>query len=181
MAVHPTEVYEALAELVRYEPSTGKIYWAPRPPGRPGSAWNARNAGRECGIVNNQSYRTVLFRFRGRLLCVSIHRLVWFFENGSLPRGEIDHIDGVRTNNHISNLRDVSPGVNQRNARRRSDNVSGVTGVSWAAHVNKWQANTNVAGKRHYLGLYDSFEDACQARLEFQQTHGFTERHGSTK
>ena len=59
------------------------------------------------------------------------HRLAWFYVNGKWPKGLIDHINGIRSDNRIKNLRDVSDAVNQQNRRRAlANSISGILVVS---------------------------------------------------
>ncbi|WP_230878255.1 HNH endonuclease signature motif containing protein [Burkholderia sp. 9779_493] len=96
------------------------------------------------------------------------HRLAWFYVYGEWPSGDIDHIDGVRTNNAINNLRDVPRGVNMQNQRRaRSNNrTSGLLGVTWHARRYRWCAQIQVDGKRKGIGYFDDAETAHQAYLD---------------
>ena len=84
---------------------------------------------------NSKSHKCYNFFINGSHY--KCHRVVWYLVKGEDPIGyEIDHIDGNPWNNVISNLRKVPREVNVRNARKRNDNTSGVTGV-----------NLNLAGK----------------------------------
>ncbi len=91
------------------------------------------------------------------------HRLAWFYKHGEWPKNHIDHIDGNRRNNAITNLRCVTHAQNHQNLGVRSTNKSGMTGVSWHAKAMKWNANIWKNGKRIYLGLFESVEDAASA------------------
>jgi len=107
------------------------------------------------------------------------HRLVWLYVNGVLPTKEIDHIDHVRTNNCISNLREVTRQENGRNTKIRSDNHSGITGVSWNKQTFRWQARIHdLAGQDKHLGYFISFEDARKTRSEAEAEYNYHENHG---
>jgi hypothetical protein len=131
-------------ELYSYDPGTGVLTR------RVSVSPNAR-AGGVVGSPQSKGYlETSADGHR-----VLVHRLVWFFVHGEWPRGDIDHIDGDRTNNRVSNLRDVSRRVNLENQRRaRSDSQSGLLGAS--PHQGRWTARLRVDGKQHYLGLFDT-------------------------
>ena len=92
---------------------------------------------------------------------------------------KIDHIDGVRSNNKITNLRDVTPAENMKNVSMRSDNTSGVTGVLYRQDIGKWQAGIGVSGEHKHLGVYVRKEDAVAARIDAECRYGFSERHGT--
>lgn len=92
------------------------------------------------------------------------HRLIWFMENGEWPTQEIDHINGVKNDNRIANLREATRSLNCQNVKgARGDSRSGVKGVR--RNYNKWEAYIRVAGTRYYLGLYQTKEQARQAYL----------------
>lgn len=90
------------------------------------------------------------------------HRLAWLYVYGSFPVGEIDHVDGVRHHNWISNLRDVSSSENHQNLRKpKSNNQSGFLGVY--PRRGRWAASIKVKGKSYFLGDFDSPEKASEA------------------
>jgi len=96
------------------------------------------------------------------------HRLAWFYVYGVWPNNLIDHIDGDRTNNAISNLRDVTAAENGQNLKTaRVDNKSGYLGVS--KHQNKWKAQITVNGKRYRLGLFNTPKEASEAYLKAKE------------
>ena len=107
-----------------------------------------------------------------------LHRLIWLYAHGSWPSGEIDHINGNRSDNRIENLRDVTSSQNGRNKRVSSANTSGVTGVTWFKSRNKWVAAMNMNGKRIHLGYFETIDDAAKARKSADTIHGFHENHG---
>lgn len=75
----------------------------------------------------------------------------------------VDHVDGNGLNNKRSNLRLCTPSLNSGNAQKRSNNRSGVKGVSWDAKRCKWFACIRVNGKTLPLGRYTRIEDAAAA------------------
>jgi hypothetical protein len=97
-----------------------------------------------------------------------LHRLAWLYVNGRWPEFVIDHINGIRTDNRIANLRDVPETSNQQNQRRaHSKNKScGLLGATWDARKCKWMAQLFVHGKQKHIGYYDTPEDAHAAYLE---------------
>ena len=98
------------------------------------------------------------------------HRLIWLWHGNELD-GDIDHIDGNPLNNKIENLRTASHSENMRNAKMRSDNKSGVKGVSWCKTKRKWKVQLWFGSRQQYLGRYDSLDIARQivesARLKY--------------
>lgn len=74
---------------------------------------------------------------------------------------EIDHINRNRADNRIENLREVSRTQNNYNHPMRTDNTSGVRGVSWNKIKNKWRVYINVEKQRLELGHFKDFDLAC--------------------
>jgi len=84
------------------------------------------------------------------------------------PQGKpfVDHIDGDRKNNSLSNLRWCTYAENNRNVGKRITNTSGYTGVTFNKRYGKWQAQIKVDGKNKYLGLFRTKEEAAAAYEE---------------
>lgn len=101
------------------------------------------------------------------------HRLAWLYVFGYFPEKLIDHINGNRIDNRISNLRTVTSSENLQNMHfsKSNNKTSKVLGVSWFARDKKWQSEIQVNKKRIYLGRYDSLEDAKNAYLEAKKIY----------
>lgn len=103
-------------------------------------------------------------QFEGR--SYSVHRIAWLYANGCEPSGEVDHIDGDKTNNRIGNLRDVTRTHNQENLRLpHKDNACGLLGVCFNKKNRKFIAQITIKGHLNYLGSFDSAESAHEAYL----------------
>ena len=169
---------DLLHKLLVYEPETGRLLWRPRPlemfssPAVHGT-WNTRWAGKHVGSQNGKD---VCFMFHGRWL--KAHRVAWYMHYGHEPEGSIDHINGNPKDNRISNLRVVSHQENIRNLPVRSNNRSGVLGVSWDATKGKWYASIRAEGKTLSLGRYDTLEKAKAARKQADLKYGYHPNHG---
>ena len=168
------------AGMVSYDASTGAMTWLRKPDSAKDSArWNSRYAGKPCGTIDDKGYRRILFRFeRGSVFRVRAHRLAWFVVHGCLPSGEIDHINQDKLDNRLVNLRDVPKELNQRNGTRKSNNTSGVPGVTWHKQSGKWCAQASVNGKHYHIGSFEEIVAAETATLKFRAEHGFTTNHG---
>ena len=104
---------------------------------------------------------------KNRRKFIKMHRLVFELEYGKnlLNTESIDHIDMVKTNNTISNLR-LSPlgtSINQINVGLRSDNKTGYKGVIFRKKTNKYEAKISYKGKRIWLGAYEDIIEAGKA------------------
>lgn len=100
------------------------------------------------------------------------HRVVWELVNGGIPDGmEIDHVDGDRTNNRITNLRLATSSNNKWNRGKGKNNTSGYKGVCWDNQHKAWRSQICINYKRKLLGIFDSKEEAyaayCKAAADF--------------
>lgn len=180
MANKPLPDPELVRKLLRYEPETGKLFWNYRPLNLFAQkanyiTWNTRWAGKEAFTsINRHGYR------QGRIFkrVTQAHRVIWAIVTGRWPSEQIDHINGIRTDNRLGNLREVSSSENSKNKCQRSNNTSGVTGVSWSHDKRKWLADIRVNKKQIYIGRFDNFDDAVAARKEAERKYGFHENHG---
>ncbi len=107
----------------------------------------------------------------------SAHRLAFLYIKGYYPE-EVDHINQQKADNRWSNLREVSHGDNMKNKKQYKNNTSGVVGVSWAKHCNKWRAIITVEKKQISLGLFVEFHEAVNARKNAEVLYNFHENHG---
>ena len=159
--------FEEANELLRYDPETGKLYWKV-------SRGSKAKAGSEAGYIDATGYRRVTVN---RKLYLT-HRIAWLLTHGTWPENQIDHIDGDGNNNRLSNLRDVEQTHNQRNAKKRKDNTSGILGVGWHKCSKKWIARIVVDGKRVHLGIFDDIFHAIAVRKQAERDYNFHPNHG---
>lgn len=99
------------------------------------------------------------------------HRLAWLYVHGEMPSKQIDHINGIRTDNRVANIRLVTSSENSQNQHKANsrNKSSGILGVRWAAHANKWSAQIQVNGKSKHIGYFKNKDDAYQAYLSFKK------------
>lgn len=125
-----------------YCPFTGNIR------GVRGKVMRKKNSGYiECYIIHN-----------GKMYNVLGHRLAWFLHYGKLPVNFIDHIDGVKNNNVISNLRDVTQQQNNMNNTKAK-------GFNWHKQHKKFTSQIQINGKKIHLGLFRTENEARAAYL----------------
>jgi len=156
-----------LRELLDYDEFSGVFTWR-------GRTSNRIKVGDQAGAVVKEGYRII--RIDGRLYLGA--RLAWLFVHGEWPDGQIDHINHVRDDDRIKNLRVVTHQENGRNQKMPSNNKSGVVGVRWQNERSRWVSYITVSGRR--LSLYagkDLMEACCQrksaeVRYEFHSNHG---------
>lgn len=169
-----------LQELVAYDADTGSLSWKSRDPkhfcrSRDCSGWNAKYAGKPAlNTLWPNGYRAGHI-FKKTYLA---HRVAWALHHGAWPEMHIDHINGVRGDNRITNLRAVSAEDNQKNVRQRCDNTSGVKGVDYVASSGLWRARIVKGGARVTLGYFADVTAAATARLSAEQVYGYHPNHG---
>jgi len=130
--------------------------------------------GKKVGSINRQGYLMV-WMF-GSNHCA--HRFAWLLHYGEFPAGDIDHINQLKTDNRIENLRSVSREENARNCPMRSDNKSGKVGVFYYARDGVWVAKISHGGKQITIGHYKAKDDAVSARIDAEKRYGYHENHG---
>jgi hypothetical protein len=101
------------------------------------------------------------------------HRLAWLYMTGSFPTGSIDHIDGIKTNNKWSNLRDVTRRTNAQNvSTARADNVTGLLGAHYRKEDDRYSSCIQISnGSKIYLGIFDSAEEAHSTYMEAKRKY----------
>lgn len=104
------------------------------------------------------------------------HRIIWMMVHGEMPaapKSIVDHINRVRSDNRLTNLRVVDFKGNTRNKGLSPKNKSGVPDVLWRHRQRKWYARITDNGKRIGLGYFHLFEDAVSARQEAEKRLGY--------
>lgn len=162
--------HASLVELFDYDPLTGIFIRKPRDirwfiDGAQTAkhnmlAWNAKFAGTQAESTNTDTGYVRIGLFGKRILA---HRLAWLYMTGSLPKEQIDHIDGNRANNKWDNLREANNAQNNRNGGLRVNNTSGFKGVYF--NQGKWRAQITVDYKVKYLGTFSSAEEGHLAYI----------------
>lgn len=144
---------EYLRSILDYNPETGVLT-------RTVSTSPRVKVGDVAGSPDSAGYPKVKVQNRS----YTAHRLVWLHYYGTWPKGEIDHINRIKDDNRIANLREVSHEQNMQNKSRYQVNTSGHTGVTWHKLTSKWQAVIRNVQKDVYLGIFDTKEEAIAAR-----------------
>jgi hypothetical protein len=144
-----------------YDPITGLIDRKPRS----GSAYFAKNRG---------GYFT--FSLNGKT--ERIHRYAFFAMTGAWPPNDVDHINGIQTDNRWENLRMATRTENGRNQKRHCTNTSGYVGVRWHKAGRKWIAQIMVNKKNIHLGSFEDKDEAIAVRKAAEIKYNFHENHG---
>jgi hypothetical protein len=172
---------KTLQDILRYDPETGKMFWRFRhrdmfETNQQFKTWNTRYSEKEAFTAGDgKGYR------QGAIfgnVCLA-HRVVWTLLHGEIPPGmQIDHINGVKSDNRASNLRLATPAQNMYNVGKRAHNTSGVKGVTWSKSAKKWQAQISVSGKTQVIGYFGDVSAAQAAYLSASSSmHGDFSHH----
>ena len=134
-------------DVFAYNRATGNLLW--------------KHTGKRAGSLHHTGYIKVQYKKKA----YQAHRIIWEMYNSAIPEDmEIDHINRVRTDNRLSNLRLVNRNQNQWNREARGTARSG----------SKWMARIRKHGELHYIGTYDTEELAHQAYLLAKETYHAT-------
>jgi hypothetical protein len=146
---------EKLKELLEYNPDTGVFIRKIR------SGKNVK-IGDVAGCLTNHGYISI--RLFNRPFYV--HRLVWLYIHGIWPEHDIDHINGIRKDNRLINLREAARFQNMQNVyRARSNNISGYLGVSYDRVGRNYYAQITLNGVVKHLGHFKTAEEASERYL----------------
>lgn len=139
---------ERLKELIHYDPCTGHFKWIVK------------------GRLPKIGYKTIKGYLQIRVddILYMAHRLAWLYVHGIFPDKQIDHINRIKDDNRIINLRMVTNSENHQNMSIRKDNKSGHEGVTFCNKRKRWRAYITAQKKRYELGFFEKIEDAIQIR-----------------
>ena len=161
------ELIDYAKEHMHYDPDTGEFRWIKKP--------HMMNVGGKCnpgdlvGSIHRSGYRTATIKGKH----VQLHRLAWIFVYGEISSEMIDHINGIRDDNRIENLRLASHAQNMHNSHSREKIGSSVKNVNWDKESGKWRVRVRYNGKRHHGGRFESLADAeAAAKKLILELHG---------
>lgn len=146
MRVEEMITQERLKELLDYDPETGAFAW---------KVTKGRRAktGRRAGCVSVHGY--IIIQIDGKHY--PAHRLAWLHVYGQWPKVTIDHINRVRDDNRLENLREAT--------KQQQGFNRGAKGYTWHKQTKKWVAQIGLNGRLKNLGYYETEEEAGAAYL----------------
>ena len=142
-----------LLEVLHYDPETGVFRWRTTLSNRARRGAEAGSAAKYRRItVDGEIYRAA--------------RLAWFYVHAAWPVGDVDHINGVKTDDRLRNLRDVSRRVNNENQRvAKRSSGTGLLGASLCQCTGRYVARITTEGRSRNLGRFDTPEEAHAAYI----------------
>jgi hypothetical protein len=146
--------YEDALAIFNYNENTGVLTWK--------STRGSSKAGTQAGHITKAGYRYV--HTCGKIY--PAHRLAWLLVYKEYVTSDIDHINRIKTDNRISNLRVVSRQENSRNKGLTKANKSGIKGVSLNTRTGKWISQIRKDGCNLVLGEFKTKEEAGAAYVE---------------
>lgn len=153
---------EEIKKILNYDLITGEFTWAIKRKGC--------KKGNTAGALN----KTIGYRY----LCINYkkylaHRVAWAYVHGEFPKNEIDHIDGNKQNNAISNLREATRVENTWNTKISKRNTSGFKNVSLHKKTGLWRATLNCKNANVINKYFKTKEDAVIfLQKEREKHHG---------
>lgn len=159
---------ENLRKAFDYNPSTGTFtHKLPRRGGAIGdSALTVHNGGYAAVNVGGSTYLA--------------HRLIYLYMTGRLPK-IVDHINHNRKDNRWVNLREVDDLDNAKNITLQKNSVSKINGVAYHKPTGRYRAYIGINYKQKHLGLFDTLEEAIQARNQANIKYNYHSNHGSVQ
>jgi len=152
--------HEELKTWLNYDIKTGCFTWKKKPSRRV-------CIGDIAGTLDTDGYRKI--KVMGKV--IRSHRLAWFYVPGFFPEQELDHINRIRSDNRIENLRLASRSENAKNKEKSKANTSGFKGVSQQKKTGKWVAHIKINGKNKHIGTFESPKRASIAYLIASHFH----------
>lgn len=146
-----------IRDLIDYNPETGVLTAKVN--------FSGRQAGSVIGSQTWQGYYA--FSLFGKK-CFA-HRLAWLLHYGEWPSQPIDHINGIKTDNSIINLRLCSLSQNQFNKPTQKNNTTGVKGVYWNKRDKRYVASVQFNGKKYSAGHHKDIESAKEAVMKLRE------------
>lgn len=138
---------ETLRALLDYDPETGVFTNRFR---------RSHRAPKGCAVGGRNGPGYTLIRLNGRTYLA--HRLAWLWVHGRWPADQLDHINGIRNDNRISNLREACNAQNCANRRVHKNNRIGVKGV-----FELPSGNFGAKVRDVYLGSFATEQEAHDA------------------
>jgi hypothetical protein len=155
-------------EIFTYDRSTGAMCW--KVDRRTSNGSLTARAGELVGGLNDDGYFVVNIvpPYSTKPCSYLVHRVIWLMETGQWPLIEIDHRNGVRSDNRWQNLRDISRKGNSENLRKahKSNLSTGLLGAYYQPDKGTFRSAIKSDGRWIGLGTFETPEEAHQAYVD---------------
>lgn len=149
MNKNPTQEY--VKSILDYDPETGLFTWKAR-------VAACIHIGDPAGHKRSDGYIVIKIKHKA----MKAHRLAWLYIYGEYPKHDTDHINGIKDDNRIANLRDISH--RQNGCNRQKNRNGGLPGVGLCRNSQtRWYARAQINGYNKHLGLFCTREEAYAA------------------
>lgn len=156
---------EFAREMFDYNPETGIV---------------TRKIARKSGLIgakvgshDSKGYLRIDFSWWGHRYNVAIHRLGWLIYHGEWPKDQLDHINGIRDDNRICNLREATQSQNNANTRIYKNNKSGHKNIKWESDRQRYGVFIRYDNRLHRLGRFKTLEEAIAVRnAKYKEIYG---------
>lgn len=146
------QIKDEIISRFKYDPYTGVLTYI--------KSNNHKNVGDSAGYLHKSGYLVV----KVNNISLKVHRIAWFLYHNEDANGMIDHINGNRCDNRMSNLRVVSFQDNSKNRGNNKNNTSGAKGV--VKKGNKYYARIGFNGVKLFIGSFNTLEEAEVAYVQ---------------
>ena len=154
-----------LGDFLNHDPEMGILTWKSRDSRWFQSeghcrTWNTRYSGKPAlNYVKGNGY------LEGSILDhkTYAHRAIWAMVHGDWPQSDVDHINGVKTDNRIANLRLATRSQNCMNRPAQSNSKTGVKGVWFRRDIGKFESAIWVRSRKHRVGVFETLAEAQEA------------------
>lgn len=141
-----------LLKYLHYNPNTGHLTWINK---------IAKNTilNTRAGCLEKTGYRSIKLFGKKYLE----HRLIWFYVHGEFPKQQLDHINQIRDDNRIINLREVSISENARNRSQQNSRLK-ERGIWYCKRRKRYIAEIRLMGKKIYQKSFTDIDEAIKQR-----------------
>lgn len=161
--------HDEVKQFFNYDETTGYLTWKSKPSKK--TAINSR-----AGSLEKSGYRIIWFNGKK----YREHRLIWFWVHGVFPTHEIDHINHIRDDNRLCNLREVTHAENARNRTRQKTRID-EAGIWYCRNRKRYIAEITFNGKKVYQKTFINIDEAISQRKAKLLELGFHQNHGDSK
>ncbi|NBW23602.1 MAG: Pathogenesis-related transcriptional factor and ERF protein [Caulobacteraceae bacterium] len=154
--------YEEVAKILDYNPKTGKFF-------RKINTGSFGRIGEVLGYTTKRGYR------KTSVCNIQLydHQLAWLLFYSKWPDRQIDHINGNRSDNRISNLREATVSQNALNRSYQSNSKTKYKCINWKPDRKKYRVKIGVNKKYYHIGYFVNLDEAIKARdIAIKKLHG---------